>query len=147
MPGAGGARTLFRPFAAQAPRIEGGGTLQALLPGHPGYPRRLPAIGGVRGHAQSDGFPGGLRPALDRPAFRDPLPGGVRARAPALCAGSRPRQAGRPARLSPGDCEAMKSLRSRLILGSALVAVVPLAIVMFLLSQRVGALVREQAAG
>jgi len=41
----------------------------------------------------------------------------------------------------------MKSLRSRLILGSALVAVVPLAIVMFLLSQRVGALVREQAAG
>ena len=40
----------------------------------------------------------------------------------------------------------MRSLRARWIAGSALVAVVPLAIAIALLSERVGALVREQAA-
>ncbi|HYM80243.1 MAG TPA: ATP-binding protein [Candidatus Limnocylindria bacterium] len=39
----------------------------------------------------------------------------------------------------------MRSLRSRLILGSSLVALVPLAIVMFLLSQRIGVMMRTQA--
>ncbi|HET9951458.1 MAG TPA: ATP-binding protein [Candidatus Eisenbacteria bacterium] len=41
----------------------------------------------------------------------------------------------------------MRSLRARWIAGSALVAVVPLAVAIALLSQRVGSLVREQAAG
>ena len=40
----------------------------------------------------------------------------------------------------------MKSLRARLIAGSALVALVPLAIAMYLLSQRVETMVRTQAA-
>ena len=39
----------------------------------------------------------------------------------------------------------MRSLRSRLILGSALVAVVPLAVAMLLLSRRIETLVRTQA--
>jgi two-component system, NtrC family, nitrogen regulation sensor histidine kinase NtrY len=39
----------------------------------------------------------------------------------------------------------MKSLRSRLILGSSLIAVVPLTIVMLVLSQRIEHMVREQA--
>jgi hypothetical protein len=40
----------------------------------------------------------------------------------------------------------MNSLRSRLVVGSALVAVVPLAVVMVILSQRVEQMVRAQAA-
>src|SRR5437867_2684166 len=40
----------------------------------------------------------------------------------------------------------MTSLRSRLILGSALVAVVPLAVAMFLLAHRIEAMVRTEAA-
>ena len=39
----------------------------------------------------------------------------------------------------------MRSLRGRLILGSALVAVIPLAIAVFLQSRRIEAMVREQA--
>jgi two-component system, NtrC family, nitrogen regulation sensor histidine kinase NtrY len=39
----------------------------------------------------------------------------------------------------------VKSLRSRLILGSSLIAIVPLALVMFLLSHRIDTLVRQQA--
>ena len=41
----------------------------------------------------------------------------------------------------------MKSLRARLIAGSALVALVPLAVAMYFLSQRVETMVRTQAAG
>src|SRR6185295_7957648 len=40
----------------------------------------------------------------------------------------------------------MRSLRARLIAGSALVALVPLAVAMYFLSQRVEAMVRSQAA-
>jgi two-component system nitrogen regulation sensor histidine kinase NtrY len=40
----------------------------------------------------------------------------------------------------------MTSLRSRLILGSSLVAVVPMALAMYLLSQRIESMVRDQAA-
>jgi len=40
----------------------------------------------------------------------------------------------------------MNSLRSRLILGSSLIAVVPLAVAIFLLSQRIESMVRTQAA-
>jgi two-component system nitrogen regulation sensor histidine kinase NtrY len=47
--------------------------------------------------------------------------------------------------MRPHQADALRSLRARLIAGSALVAVVPLAIAIVLLSQRVGALVRQQA--
>ena len=40
----------------------------------------------------------------------------------------------------------MRSLRSRLILGSALIAILPLALAMFLFSRQVGSMVRAQAA-
>src|SRR5258706_2009131 len=52
----------------------------------------------------------------------------------------RPQRSRRPHRL-----RAMTSLRSRLILGSALIAILPLALAMFLFSRQVGSMMRAQA--
>src|SRR5262245_5269522 len=88
-------------------------------------------------------FDGGTAATPCPACVRVHLPGAGRRTTRPLPAPPRPQRDRRAHRLQRRP---MNSLRFRLVIGSALVAVVPLALVMVVLSQRIERMVRDQAA-
>src|SRR5262249_9414706 len=112
----------------------------------PRAPRRGNGPACARRPAVVPRFPGArARLAHRRGALHGALRARSRSRAPGLRLGAGRGRDRRHARLRARRACAMRSLRSRLILGVAIVTLVPLALSMYLLSRRIEATVRAQA--